>query len=336
MNSSKPFVTVLMPVYNAERYVGEAIDSILNQSYLFFELVIINDGSTDSSEKVIRSYSDNRIVIVNNEENKGLIETLNKGLSLAKGTYIARMDADDISTPDRLEKQVSFLETNPAIGLVGSSYTLFDESHEVIAYPEQQEDIRLACVFHNPFCHPAVLFRKEIVDTHKLVFKKEYLHAEDYKFWTEFVLLTECHNLKESLLFYRSHSDQISQMHNEEQLINSRKIQKEYLEGAGFSLTEKEVWHIVGKGKGTSQDTVLDTLKSIEKLIYQNETIQFFNQQLLERYFSSIIRNTILEAKSIDSEAYGFITKNPLTQKIKWTNRQKISLYFKYLQHKFK
>ena len=109
---SKPLVSVLMAVYNGEKYLLEAIESILNQTYTNFEFLIINDGSTDSTEEIILSYSDQRIRYIKNEQNLKLIASLNKGLDLAKGKYIARMDADDISLPDRLEKQVNFLERN--------------------------------------------------------------------------------------------------------------------------------------------------------------------------------------------------------------------------------
>ena len=114
-----PKVTVLMPVYNCEKYLRESIESILNQTFKDFEFLIINDGSSDKSAEIVESYNDNRINFVQNEKNIGLAASLNRGLDIAKGEYIARMDADDISLPERLEKQVRFMETNPQIGICG-------------------------------------------------------------------------------------------------------------------------------------------------------------------------------------------------------------------------
>ena len=120
--------TVLMPVYNAEKYVAEAIDSILNQTFNDFEFLIINDGSTDNSLDIIKSYDDPRITIINNETNLGLSHTLNKGIELARGEYIIRMDADDISLSIRLEKQIEFMDSNQHIGICGSWIQTFDKS----------------------------------------------------------------------------------------------------------------------------------------------------------------------------------------------------------------
>src|SRR5581483_9504087 len=120
---SKPIVTVLMSVYNGERYLREAIESILVQTWQDFELVCINDGSTDQSREIVLSFNDPRIRLVDNEQNLGLAKSLNKGLMLARGNLIARQDADDISEPDRLLKQVAFLEQWSEIVLVGSWYS---------------------------------------------------------------------------------------------------------------------------------------------------------------------------------------------------------------------
>ncbi|SVC41049.1 uncharacterized protein METZ01_LOCUS293903, partial [marine metagenome] len=112
VESNLPLITVLMPVYNGAKYLNEAIDSILNQTFQNFEFIIIDDGSTDDSVKIIKSYDDNRIRLVENRNNLGQSETLNKGLSLTRGKYIARMDQDDISMPERLKKQFEFMENN--------------------------------------------------------------------------------------------------------------------------------------------------------------------------------------------------------------------------------
>src|ERR1017187_7276972 len=127
MKNNSPYITVLMPVYNAAPFLREAIDSILNQTFKNFELLIINDGSTDNCEEIILTYKDPRIRYIKNETNIKLISTLNKGIKLSKGKYIVRMDADDISFPDRIEKQVNYMETNPAIALCGTWFSSFGD-----------------------------------------------------------------------------------------------------------------------------------------------------------------------------------------------------------------
>ena len=126
---TKPMVSVVMPVYNGSKYLKEAIDSILNQTFTNFELIIINDGSTDNSEDIIFSYQDRRIYYLKNEHNKGICITLNRGLDNARGKYIARMDCDDISMPQRLAKQVNYLERHRDVGALGTDIITFGKGH---------------------------------------------------------------------------------------------------------------------------------------------------------------------------------------------------------------
>ena len=151
-----PIVTVLMSVYNGERYLNEAIDSILAQTFTDFEFLIIDDASTDSTPKILHSYDDPRIRIVTNEENLGLTKSLNKGLALAQGEYIARMDADDISLPERLMMQLNFLIDNKTVPLVGSGAIMIDEDGKSIGkmnLPILAEDNYTHLQFINCFVH---------------------------------------------------------------------------------------------------------------------------------------------------------------------------------------
>jgi glycosyltransferase involved in cell wall biosynthesis len=129
-NIQKSRITVLMPVYNGEKYLREAIDSIFNQTFTDFEFLIVDDGSTDNSVEIINSYQNSRINLVKNDKNEGLVYTLNRGLSLAKGEYIARMDCDDISLPERLKKQIDFLDSNSEIAVVGTWIKVINEKEE--------------------------------------------------------------------------------------------------------------------------------------------------------------------------------------------------------------
>ena len=207
-----PKVTVLMPVYNAEKYVGEAIESILNQTFRDFEFLIINDGSTDNSLGIIESYKDLRIKLVNNEKNLGLSHTLNKGIELSEGEYIARMDADDVSLPGRLEKQVEFMDSHPHIGICGSWMQSFDQSGNkgIWQYPQTHDELLFLLFFNSCFAHPTVCLRKLILLESGLRYKQEFTPAEDYYLWSELVEVTRFFNLQEVLLRYRLSETQMS------------------------------------------------------------------------------------------------------------------------------
>ena len=160
-----PMVSVVMAVYNEELYLQQAIESILNQSLDDFEFVIVNDGSTDRSAEIIRSYNDSRIRLLN-QENRGLTRSLNRGIKEARGGMIARMDADDISEPKRLEMQVEFLEANPDYVLVGTNVWIMTDDGEIIRksnYPVNDEGVRQVLLHtdYSPFCHSSVMFRKD-------------------------------------------------------------------------------------------------------------------------------------------------------------------------------
>ena len=209
----KPRVAVLMSVYNGEKYLREAIDSILNQTFKDFEFLIIDDGSTDNSSDIIRSYTDPRIRLIQNEKNIGLTRSLNKGLKLAKGEYIARMDGDDIALSDRLEKQVSFLDKYEDVKLVGSSYYEIDESDKVLGRVDcltNNDDIQRRFLLpNNCFCHPSTMFRKECIEkvgTYREFFK----YAQDYDLWRRIAEEYNVANIGEPLLKWRISHNSIS------------------------------------------------------------------------------------------------------------------------------
>lgn len=231
MNISLPLISVILPVYNAENTLGEAIESILNQTFADFELILINDGSTDASEKIVLSYEDKRIKYFSNETNKGLIYTLNRGLRLARGKYIARMDADDISLPTRFEKQVRILEENPSVIVCGSRIAYFGIKKRKSVYiaPESSEENKKWLVRESCFAHPTVMMRKEVLVNNRISYHPDYKNAEDYKLWIDLAPYGEFYNIQEVLLNYRLSSTQITQSYNTAQKKNARRCRREYL-----------------------------------------------------------------------------------------------------------
>jgi len=236
-----PLVTVLLPVYNAEAYVGEAVQSILVQTCRDFELLIINDGSTDRSLEIIRGFRDNRIRVINNETNIRLIATLNKGMDLARGKYIARMDADDISLPERLRKQADFMETHPEVGVCGTWFELFGNHKKIVKYPEKDESIRIMLLYQTPFCHPSVMLRKEVFDRHAVRFLPEFIHAEDYEVWVRIAPYTRFANIPEALLRYRLHEQSVSSAHRSIQETNTCRIIRQAFEKTGIQPGDEEI-----------------------------------------------------------------------------------------------
>ncbi len=206
-----PFISVILPVYNAQPFLKEAIESILNQSYSNFEFIIINDGSTDDSEKIILQFNDSRIKYYY-QQNKGLGATLNIGLSLSTGTYIARQDQDDISYPDRFKKQIDFLEKNPTIVLLGTRAKIFTENSTEIKYHNHathSANLKFDLLFDNPFVHSSVMFKKSAIDAVGDYTIDRNLY-EDYDLWSRMSLNGEVANLSDILLDYRHHSKGLS------------------------------------------------------------------------------------------------------------------------------
>lgn len=210
-----PKVSVVIPVFNAEKYLESSIESILNQTEKDIEVIIINDGSTDTSLEILNALQkkDNRIKIIS-QENKGVIKSLNEAILNSKGDYIARMDADDISFPHRIEKMLDYMEKHN-LDLCGSSAVTINERGEEIGKitrPETKDEIMRFTILHNPFIHPSVMFRRSIIE--KVGLYKNFKHAEDYELWTRIVFKYKVANIQEPLLYYRIHENQITKRKN--------------------------------------------------------------------------------------------------------------------------
>jgi len=210
---SGPLVSVLMPAYNCEAYVIEAVSSMLSQSFTDFELLVIDDGSTDSTRKLLESVHDPRLRLVSNERNIGLIGTLNRGLDMAAGRYIARMDADDVSAPERLEKQVQYLEAHPDVHVLGSMVNLINEHGKVFGaitgYPKDADVIHRYLLRECCLIHPSVMFRKDTV-LGADGYSTSTRHAEDYDLWLRLSDHHKIANLPDKLVSYRMHRNQVS------------------------------------------------------------------------------------------------------------------------------
>jgi glycosyltransferase involved in cell wall biosynthesis len=218
-----------MPIFNGEKYLSEAIKSILNQTFADFEFLIMNDGSWDQSVNIIKSFSDPRIRLIYNERNLGLIHTLNRGIEQSHSQYIARMDCDDISMPERIYKQVSLMDQHPEVGICGTWIEYFMGLQDVIRLPVSDGEIKAHLPILCPLAHPTVMFRTSVIKSNGLYYSHDYPHAEDYELWFRASRITSFANIPEVLLKYRIHPGQICQTFPAEQQATIARIKARYV-----------------------------------------------------------------------------------------------------------
>lgn len=207
-----PVVTVLMPVHNGAAYLSEAVDSILQQSFRDFELLVVDDASTDDSVQIILAFRDQRIRLLRSPERLRICRALNWGLAEARGEYIARMDADDISHTARLATQVRFLERWPEIGMCGTWARRLKPGKPMQCYrrPSGFENIRAFALFDNPFIHASVMLRRRALEQNHLRYDETYVNAEDYDLWSRTFTCFPSDNLRRTLLDSREHNQSIT------------------------------------------------------------------------------------------------------------------------------
>ncbi len=206
-------VSVIMSAYNAEQFIAQAVDSILAQSFGDFELIIINDGSADRTKSIIEQYvqQDSRIVLLD-QENTGLTKALNNGIKIARGNYIARMDADDIAEPDRLERQYQFMEKNSEYALCGSRAWFIDENNKKLfkkELPITNDSIKKKLLFNNQFVHSSLFIRKSILDEMGF-YNEDFKKSQDYELVLRFASKYQIANLEDCLVLWRVNSKSIS------------------------------------------------------------------------------------------------------------------------------
>lgn len=275
-----------MSVYNGQAFLSEAIDSILGQTFADFEFLIIDDGSTDDSAKIVAGYDDPRLRLIRNECNLQEALSLNRGLARVRGRYVARMDADDVSLPTRLQQQVDFLEANPQVGACGSwLVTMGDRAGRVWKYPTGAEEIRCRLVFDTAMAHPTVCLRREMFARHGLQYADGYAHAEDYSLWRRASENFPLANLGQVLLRYRIHDGSVSVRYRQAQVGALRKIHGEVLGSLRLAPSERELdlhrW--VARGTpGGDIPPLEDIDRWLQKLLCANRAHRAFPDRAFE------------------------------------------------------
>ena len=236
-------ISVVMPAYNADiRYLREAVESILNQSFRDFELIVIDDGSTNETRDYLSSLSDGRVRLIRNQTNIGVTKSLNIGLRAARGQYIARMDADDLSLPERFEKQLAYMESHPETVMCGSAVQdIGDETRIRRSRIKDMDAYRIKTLFYYPGpIHPTMFIRRSILDAHGIEYDESLLYAQDYAFCAELGKLGNVEILRDVLLKRRIHPSRISRQHYEKQKQCSIRTQKKLLHALLDNVTEEE------------------------------------------------------------------------------------------------
>lgn len=268
-------LSVLMPVFNSELFVAEAIKSILNQTFKDFEFLILDDASTDKSYEIIKNSEkkDPRIKVFQNEKNLGVVESRNKLINLSKGNYIAWLDSDDIAIENRLDKQIRFLKDHPEIGLVGAYPIIIDENGEKIgkwAFETEPKKLKIELFFHSPFLSSSVMIRKNCLSQN--FYDPRFSVSEDFNLYSKISEHYETANIPEFLVKYRINSKGLSKSNTEKMEQLSVQVIKEHAERLGIKLEETTIKHL-RKPKTASKIDFNDIEKTEKSLILLKDSL---------------------------------------------------------------
>ena len=291
----EPLISVVMPVYNAEPFLREAIESILNQTFQNFEFLIFDDGSTDKSAAIISSFNDERIKSVYSIKNQGYVYHLNEGLRRARGKYIVRMDADDISDKLRIEKQVRFMESNPHVGVSGGQIAVIDNHDKILReqkYQVEDDKLRVQLLMDSCFAHPTVILRKSLITETNLNYDSALMPAEDYALWGELAAHTDLANLPDILLKYRNHQGQITVLKQDVQKQSADKVrirQVEFFLNRKLSKDESILHNSLLSGEySITKEYVTKARLWIESILQEGSSQNTYDTQFLNEEFGKI------------------------------------------------
>jgi glycosyltransferase involved in cell wall biosynthesis len=321
-----PLVSIIMPVFNGEKYLRQAIDSILTQTFQDFEFIIINDGSIDKTGEILQEFGTR--AAVHNRGKNGLVKSLNFGIELARGKYIARMDADDIAFPRRLEKQVDFLDKHDDIGLLGSSAILIDQNGyklRPIGASCSDIEIRWNILLNSPILHSSAMFRREFFSHNLLRYEETYKAAEDYDLWRKFLYLSKASNLPEPLIYYRVHQSNVTNQNRQIQIQNHIKISAEIIsiEFSELKIKKEDLIQLIRLFFLRDGLSVKDLRKQAESVLIYLTLWDAFERKYSNHPCLSCVRHSV-SIKSIRMALF------PLFQPHCWEALRRISRVEKY------
>lgn len=290
-----PKISVIMPAYNAEKYIKEAIDSILTQTYGDFELIVLNDCSRDSTEQIILSFADDRIVYLKNEQNMGVAATLNRGLSVAKGEYVARMDADDVSLPERFAQQVAYLDANPDVAVLGTNVETFNEDGPLFTgwSATDPAQMKVDLLFSCGLAHPSVMMRRDVIlelGSYDLAFEG----LEDYECWCRVAENHQVTTLSQVLFRYRVHGAQVTKNPSAKYMERLRALKVRQLAQLGIApdCPGRELFCAGGKPK--TKEEICHTAQLYSQMLAANKEKEIYDPVLLEQSLCGVILGAAL------------------------------------------
>lgn len=311
-----PMVSVIMPVYNAEQYIEEAVNSILKQSYKNIELILVDDGSSDNSVEVLKRIMDKRCVLHINQVNQGIATSRNIALKMARGKYVAFMDDDDVAEQERIATEVNFLENNEEFGIVGGKIVLIDKNGDAYEHSYMKEIwwnpklIKAAYLFQSVLYNSTIMMRKEIIDSYQLKFEDNCQGMEDYRFYMECSKITKITNLDQVFLRYRVHeaseTQKVRKHRAEKRAQIHKEIQKISLEKSGFNLEKAEMERLLqlmpeGKKRYTV-DEINDLHYLLEKIVSQAKEMKCNYVKELVYYCKQRFGNAVASIDSLWSD----------------------------------
>ena len=297
----QPLISVIMSTYNDELYIEESLRSILNQTLADFELIIYDDCSTDHTVEKIRAFHDPRIQLICNEENCGLTKNLNKGLRIARGKYIARMDGDDISEQTRFERQVAFLEEHPSVYLISCHAQNFGESDLVNRIQGNSEVLRCRMLIRPVFAHPGFMMRRELIEE-GFFYDETFRTAQDYEFAVRAAGTHEIGMVPEILLHYRVHKKQISNTVNDNQVTNADRVRQKQLGQLKITLSgeEQQVYNDwVYERKPQSFEEFLEASALLQRFVTANEKTGIYDGRVLEKTLKRLLYTWVIRNKNL-------------------------------------
>jgi glycosyltransferase involved in cell wall biosynthesis len=292
-NLAAPAISVIMPVYNSGEFLREAIDSILSQTFTNFEFLIFEDGSLDDSKQIIQSYTDNRIKLLADNQNRGIANRINQGIDIARGKYIARMDSDDVAAPNRFQLQYQYLEQHPDIALCGSFFTFIGGNAFNWVSHQDHEMIKINLLFDGAICHPTVMARRGAFTGDLKYFNPEFEPSEDYEMWVRMSKHLKFANLPQALLQYRINGNQVSNRKNERQRHYKFVAIKEQLSHLHITPTDIELRihdHAFYPTVITSYDYLPKVKSWFDKLKAANAIYEIYAEPQFVNYLDDLYR----------------------------------------------
>ena len=271
MTVAPPLVSVLVAVHDGEPFLGTAVRSVLRQTVSALELVVVDDASTDETANVLAAIGDPRLVVVRNETQQGLAASLNRGLESSRSRYVARLDADDVAMPRRLERQLARMRSRPPVAVVGSGTFELDDAGSVgrlHLMPAGPLACRWAALFSSPFFHPSVLVDREVLDRHELRYDAEFPESEDYDLWTRLLAVADGDNVPEPLVLYRVHAGQASHRRRELQREYQRRVAMREIERylPAHPTDRRELAFRLGAGERLEPTELEDAVEALAAL----------------------------------------------------------------------